>query len=218
AARRLSGADDTRVIEPANPRRVPIASESATALTCVAAPRRLSLSARRASGCPSRAAGAFPLTWATSPRAPRLADRGGLAMLRRRLIAALVAFAIDGMAAIAAADIVCPDSSYCTVAFTNPAKDRITISPAGTGDTFAGTGITIRVFLKNCQGAPLVGVPLQEIVLFNSGLCICPGGNIADAATDMNGMTGFSGTLRGGGCVESLQVFADGVRLCSLAV
>src|SRR5262249_10066452 len=118
------------------------------------------------------------------------------------------------------ADIVCPDSSYCTVTFTNLAKDRITIVPSFvfSGDTFAGTGITIRVFLKNCQGQPQVGVPAQEIVMFNAGLCICPGGNISDAATDLNGMTTFSGTIHGGGCVNSLQVFADGVAICSLPV
>jgi hypothetical protein len=138
-------------------------------------------------------------------------------MFRSAILGALAVLAIASIGTIASADIVCPDSSYCIVAFTNPAKDRITIGPAF-GDTFAGTGITIRVFLKNCQGQPLVGVPFQEIVLFNSGLCICPGGNTADAATDLNGMTTFSGTIHGGGCVNSLQVFADGVGICSLAV
>ena len=117
--------------------------------------------------------------------------------------------------ATAAADIVCPDSSYCTVSFTNPTRNRITVVPNVGGDTFAGTGITIRVFLKNCNGAPLVGVPAQEVVIFNSALCICPGGNIADAATDANGMTTFAGTIRAGGCVESLTIVADGVAICT---
>jgi hypothetical protein len=52
-------------------------------------------------------------------------------------------------------------------------------------------------------------------VIFNLGLCICPGGNIADAATDINGHTTFTGTIRGGGCVENLQVYADGVGIGS---
>src|SRR5262245_9338481 len=138
-------------------------------------------------------------------------------MFRSAIVIALAALAIASIGSIASADIVCPDSSYCTVTFTNPAKNRITIGPSR-GDTFAGAGITIRVFLKNCQGQPLVGVPLQEIVLFNSGLCICPGGNVADAATDLNGMTTFSGSIHGGGCVESFQVFADGVGICSIPV
>jgi len=139
-------------------------------------------------------------------------------MLRAWAMGALVVLAVDGIATIAAADILCADSVYCTVAFTNPAKDRITISPAGTGDTFAGTGITIRVFVKNDQGHPLVGVPAEFVVLFNSELCICLGGNIADAPTDVNGMTTFSGTIRGGGCVNALRLWVDGFLVCTLAV
>jgi len=135
-------------------------------------------------------------------------------MLKKALVVALFAMCAVGTAA---ADIVCPDSSYCTVAFATT-KDRVTIAPNGAGETFAATGITIRVFLKNCQGAPLVGVPLQEIVIFNSGLCVCPGGNVADAATDANGSTTFSGTIRGGGCVENLSIFADGVNVCTIPV
>jgi hypothetical protein len=135
-------------------------------------------------------------------------------MLKKSLVVALVAACFVGTAA---ADIVCPDSSYCTVSFATT-KDRVTIAPNGAGETFAGTGITIQVYLKNCNGAPLVGVPRQEVVIYNSGLCICPGGNVADAATDVNGMTTFSGTIRGGGCVENLTIFADGVAICTIAV
>jgi len=136
-------------------------------------------------------------------------------MFKKSLVVTLVALMAASFVGTAMADIVCPDSSYCTVTFTNPAKNRVTIAPNGAGETFAGTGITIRVFLKNCNGAPLVGVPAQEVVIFNSALCICPGGNIADAATDANGSTTFSGTIRGGGCVESLSIFADGVGICT---
>jgi hypothetical protein len=117
----------------------------------------------------------------------------------------------------AAADVICPDSSYCIVSFATT-KDRVTIVPNGPGETFRGTGITIRVCLKNCEGEPLVSVPAQEIVIYNSSLCICPGGNVADAATDPNGWTSFSGTIRGGGCAESLTIFADGMALCNIPV
>jgi hypothetical protein len=136
-------------------------------------------------------------------------------MFKKSLVVTLAALIAACFVGTAMADIVCPDSSYCTVTFTNPAKNRVTIAPNGAGETFAGTGITIRVFLKNCNGAPLVGVPAQEVNIFNSALCICPGGNSADAATDANGMTTFSGTIRGGGCVESLTIFADGVAVCT---
>ncbi len=138
--------------------------------------------------------------------------------MKKALVMVLAVVLTAAYVGTAAADIVCADSSYCIVTFTNPAKDRISISPNGNGDTFANTGITIQVFLRNCNGAPLAGVPAQEVVLFNSGLCICPGGNIADAATDLNGRTTFSGSIRGGGCANSLTVFADGITICTTTV
>lgn len=129
-------------------------------------------------------------------------------MLKKSLVVALVLAAFVGSAA---ADIVCPESSYVTV--TVGTKTRITIAPNGNGETWASIGVTIHVYLKNCNGAPLVGVPRPEIVIYNAGLFICPGGNVADAATDINGHTTFTGTIAGGGCVESMQVYADGIPI-----
>jgi len=138
-------------------------------------------------------------------------------MVKKSLVVAMFALVAACFAGTAAADIVCADSSYCIVTF-GTTKDRVTIAPNGAGETFAGTQITIQVYLRNCAGAALAGVPAQEVVIFNSNLCICPGGNIADAATDLNGRTTFSGTIRGGGCVESLSIFADGVGICTTSV
>jgi hypothetical protein len=137
-------------------------------------------------------------------------------MLKKSLVVALLAACAVCYVGTAAADLVCAESSYCVV--TMGTKDRVTIAPNGAGETFAATGITITVYLKNCSGAPLVGVARQEIVIYNSGLCICPGGNVADNATDVNGATTFSGTIRGGGCVSSLQIFADGILICTIPV
>src|SRR5262249_932584 len=111
-----------------------------------------------------------------------------------------------------------PDSSYCTITFADPAHDRITISPNGTGDTFASTGITIRVGIRNFAGQPLIGEPAQEFVLYNSALCICPGGSIADHPSDINGETTFTGTIMGSGCVNFLTLFFCGVPLCTLPI
>ena len=136
-------------------------------------------------------------------------------------VAALLALA----AGSASADVVCADSSYCTVTFTrtytmnyNPGQpyDYVTIAPDGRGETFAATGITIRVFLKNCQGQPLVGVPAQQVNLFSPSICICPGGAISDAGTDENGMATFSGSMKAGGCTTSVDVYADGVFIGTL--
>src|SRR5262245_3385801 len=154
--------------------------------------------------------------------------RKGWSMRSRAILLVLAALLACGALGPprAAADIVCPDSSYATVQFTRSFTgiyrngqpyDVVTVGPAGV-ESFAEVGIVIQVYLKNCAGSPLVGVPRQGIVLFNSNLCICPVGNIADAATDANGATSFSGAMLSGGCVTTLSVFADGVFIATLPI
>jgi hypothetical protein len=123
--------------------------------------------------------------------------------------------------------------SYVVVAFNRnyPADsqfagqpyDRITIVPTGTGETFfdlnavtEGDGlpdIDVRVYVRNCDGAPIVGIPAAEIVLYSGSLCICPGGSASDAGTDLNGCARFTGSIQAGGATSSLEVYADGVFL-----
>ena len=136
---------------------------------------------------------------------------------------------------VASADIICADSSYVVVAFnrTYPAGsqfagqpyDRITIDPAGSTETFFdinGTAepdglpdIAVRVFIKNCQGQPIAGVPRQQVVIHSPALCMCPTEG-ADHATDANGSTTFTGALLAGGVTSSLDVYADGVFIGTL--
>jgi hypothetical protein len=149
----------------------------------------------------------------------------------------MTALVVACLAGTASADVVCADSSYCEVSFSltflndinhiyNPGGnyDVVTISPDGLGQTFADPagqangGIDIRVYARNCQGDPLQGIPATEVVLYNSLLCICPGGNAADAATDVNGCTTFSGSIAGGGCAATLDVYIDGVFICTIPV
>lgn len=122
----------------------------------------------------------------------------------------------------ARADVVCPDSSYVVAEFactfagdyrTGEPKDIVSVAPNDEGETLAAAGITIRVYLKNCAGAPLVGVPASaiEIALDGSIVCACAGGNLADGPTDANGSTTFTGRIRAGGCGTSATVRADGV-------
>lgn len=147
--------------------------------------------------------------------------------MNRTSLAILMAFCCPaGVASWAHADIVCPDSSYVTVSFTKtysgsygPGQpyDYVTIAPEG-AESFADNGVTIRAFLKNCQGQPLAGIPASDVVLqqtlpLRGYFCICPGGNFADAATDQNGTTKFTGALRGGGCTDGLRVMAQGVQI-----
>lgn len=154
-------------------------------------------------------------------------------MLKKSVVALMTALVAACLAGPAAADVVCADSSYCEVSFSltfsgswmsGSNYNMVTISPTGNGQTFADPtgqalgGIDIRVYVRNCQGTPLQGISGNEIVLFNSALCICPGGNGADAATDVNGCTTFSGTIAGGGCASTLDVYADGIFICNIPV
>lgn len=157
-------------------------------------------------------------------------------MFRKSVVTLMTALVAACFAGTASADVVCADSSYCEVVFaatfsgsyqTGLDYNNVTINPDGSGDTFTtpfvgwpgpGPAIDIRVYARNCQGDPLEGIPLTEIQLFNSALCICPGGNTADAATDVNGCTTFTGSIAGGGCASSLDVYVDGVFICTIPV
>ena len=134
------------------------------------------------------------------------------------------------------ADIVCPDSSYCVVVFNRvfssgsqfPAGSPynwVTISPEGFAPFFNVNGVTeadglpdidIRVYLRNCNGTPIAGMPAAEIVIYSPDVCFCAGGNEADAASDAEGCARFTQQLRGGGCARVLEVWAGGVFIGEL--
>lgn len=139
-------------------------------------------------------------------------------MLHRTRTLILLAALASCTAGMARAQ-VCQATSSCTATFSS-GQTGLTIAPNGGIETFAGNGITIDVYLKDCNGTALVGVPAAEISLYlnTEQYCICPGGNLADAATDSFGHTRFTGTIRGGGCAQSLSVYADGVFIGTLPV
>ena len=132
--------------------------------------------------------------------------------MRKRtfVVAALVAC----FAGTAAADVINADSSYVTVQYAT-AKDRVTISPGLNGETFPQNGITIKVYAKNNMGAPLAGVARNEFTIENGAHC--PGGNVADAATDLNGSTTFT-QMRGSACSSGLTYTAGGLVVNQRAV
>jgi hypothetical protein len=118
--------------------------------------------------------------------------------------------------AIASADCIISDLSSVSASFGGT-KDRVTIAPGG-AESLADAQITIRVVVKNGANAPFVGIPAEEIVLWNPSLCICPGGGFADAPTNIDGVTTFTGTIRAGGCAEYLSVFVTGVYIGDVPV
>lgn len=156
-------------------------------------------------------------------------------MLRKSVVTLMTALVAACFAGSASADVVCADSSYCVVNFlltysgsyqNGQPYNIVTINPDGNGETFAvptpgyvgPVAIDIRVYARNCQGDPLEGIPNTEVVLFNSALFICNGGNSADAATDVNGCTSFTGSIAGGGCASTLDIYIDGVFICTINV
>ncbi len=158
--------------------------------------------------------------------------RGAYARLRKtmrriRSGAAVVTVLASMLGTEGVAGPVCPDSSYVQVTYactftgsyrTHEPLDVLTVSPGGNNETFAQNGISIRVILKDCQGNPVAGVPAASITLTHPRMCICPGGNIADAPTDAAGSTTFSGALRAGGCVPNLILQVDGTEVCTVPV
>jgi hypothetical protein len=144
------------------------------------------------------------LEWGRSDRRPR-SQMTPLALLTGLLLA-------SG----SQAGVVCPDSSYVIVDFacrftgayrTGEPKDVVTITPGPDGETLAENGITIRAYLRDCEGRPMVGVPADSVFLSNTYLCSCyPGGTSADGPTDSLGCATFTGTLRGGGCWDELYL------------
>lgn len=99
--------------------------------------------------------------------------------------------------------------------------DVLTIDPSGAGETLEDVGISLRVRLFcDCFGidtGPLVGVPAEEIVLFSSSLAL---GTVLTAfmPTDAEGWTEFHGTMRGGGCAQSLTLFTDGIAVVTIPI
>ena len=118
----------------------------------------------------------------------------------------------------AAAVDVCPESCSVQVDFActftgdyrrGEPKDVVTITPGPGGETLAENGITIRVWLRDCAGRPLVGVPADSVFLSAPYVCACvPGGTAADSPTDSLGYTTFTGALRAGGCADPLYLVA----------
>lgn len=123
---------------------------------------------------------------------------------------------VGGAECAGAGGLPCPELCTIVVDFSQ-SKDRVTIAPQG-GESLADAGISIDLMLRSCDDRGIAGIPRQEIVLYNPALCLCPGGAIADVPTDLEGRTRFTGTIRGGGCVESLSIYFSGFFIGTVPV
>ena len=114
---------------------------------------------------------------------------------------------------VASSGIVDPCSSDAE--FCYPTGTRcLFICPQGDGSTLADGGNEICVTVKNDLGQPIVGMLGTDFWLVGcTNLCLCggSGSSNADAATDINGQTQFSGGMAAGGCDTGLMVVVQGV-------
>jgi len=105
----------------------------------------------------------------------------------------------------------CPDMNLSTVVQNIQGDTALLITPDGSGARLSeatqndGSLVDATIFLtlfSNCPPTgPLVGYPAEDMWLESTAgsLVFCSGGSIADAATDDQGSTTWSGPLGGGG-------------------
>lgn len=121
--------------------------------------------------------------------------------------------AIGGATFAVATDIPDLDLSYYQTAATEPVS--IFTVPDGQGNGFdaafafdgAVMDATITLHLVDAQGVPFSGYPAEDMWLETTqdGLAPCPGGSIADANTDANGMTQWQEPLAAGGYTDPVN-------------
>lgn len=149
-------------------------------------------------------------------------------MLRKNIVGLLICIVALGATSLGFAGI--PDIDRCTaelLGYTGSANLNVFNTPDGSGylmteartkSTAAGTWEdgTITVTLLDGTGTtgnPVFAYPFEDMWLENNpavppatqgdpaGLCACPNGTLADASTDINGQTTFTGPFYAGGHV-----------------
>ncbi len=109
---------------------------------------------------------------------------------------------------------VWPDYFLSEAIMACPGPAWVANCPAGDGEVLNeardsyGTPVdaTITLYLYDINYDPIGRYPATDMWLetVNDPLAICPGGTVADADTDYNCMTTFSGPFRTGGCGSGL--------------
>lgn len=98
---------------------------------------------------------------------------------------------------------------------------HILVVPDGSGPTLASEGHVVWFRVVDRGGSPIEGYPFQDLMLARldgtTQVIPCPGGAVADANTDANGESTFSGALAAGGWTdETLYIHAAGVPAVDL--
>ncbi len=142
-------------------------------------------------------------------------------MVRRKLMGLLVCSLVVSLASVAWAGIPDLDNSSATTVATTQVSVYSLPNAAGDGlnDVFifggAKTDATVTVTLIDQAMTPVFNYPFEDIWIDadTGNFTFCPGGTVADASTDQNGQTTFSGSMFAGGCGSGLVVVINGDSL-----
>lgn len=129
-------------------------------------------------------------------------------MLRRNIMGLVVCLVTLGFVSMCFAGV--PDLTNSTAASASSVVASVFTRPDGQGNSInackiigsttpADATITLHVF--DVFNAPIFLYPFEDMWLESAagGLILCNGGSVADASTDINGDTTFSGPLYAGG-------------------
>ncbi len=99
--------------------------------------------------------------------------------------------------------------TYAEIAYSGSGMAAVMVVPDGSGDplTAASTpsgqtvDASITLFLRDCFDVPIASMPQEDMWLesVDHGLLACPGGTVADANTDANGIATWTAPLTAGG-------------------
>jgi hypothetical protein len=133
-------------------------------------------------------------------------------MIALRALLVLIVLAVAA-GPVAADPAIIPDFSLSAVTI-GCTDATLLVSPAGRGPALDAIGCTITVQLLDATGSPVSGYPAQDVWVDDVGngdLYLCPGAARADAPSDGDGFTTFTGRLAMGGWTqEGLQVYVAG--------
>jgi hypothetical protein len=113
-----------------------------------------------------------------------------------------------------------PNLDLSTAATAATEQVSLLSTPDGSGDpltnayTLGGGRMdaTVTLTLVDDASTPIFNYPFEDLWLETNApeIALCPGGSLADANTDVNGQTTFTGSLQAGGWGEGLKVIVDG--------
>ena len=143
-------------------------------------------------------------------------------MVRRKIMGLLVCSLVVSLTTVAWAGI--PDLDLSLATYVSEGTQVSVYSlPSGAGDPLSNVYVnggskvdaTVTLTLVDSTPTPIFNYPFEDMWIESNtpAIVICPGGSTADANTDANGQTTFSGALFAGKFGDGLVVVINGDAL-----